>query len=317
MKRLLILGEDGSLESCNADHVRNCLNKKKRFWLDITSPEKEDFELLEKDLKIPGPRIDEIKSEQSLPKLRRALGLSFLSWYAIDLKEASEPMRFECVLDDRFLVTVHKNKIPLLDKVFEMMEKEKAQTAEGSERVLYELLDGAVDEYFLMVDSFSDEVNDLEDRMFEKPTNKDVKRLFVLKRHMLELRRVAAPEREVINSILRREQTFVSADVITYYDDLYDHLVRIIDLVDTLRDVASGAMQIYQATISNSLNAIMKQLTIIATIVMPLTLITGVYGMNFRYMPELYWRYGYFIILGVMFLLGAGMLFWVWRRKWL
>lgn len=317
MKRLLILDKGQPLVGCGGDDVRGCIEKKSRFWLDIESPEDADFEILERDLKMPGPRIDEIQSGQSLPKLRTADGLSFLSWYAIDLKEVARPSRFECVLNDKFLVTVHPGRIELIDKIFKTMESDKAQAAKGPERVLYELVDAAVDEYFLLVDSFSDEIDDLEDKMFAEPTSKDVKRLFALKRHMLELRRVTAPEREVINSILRREETFVSAENIAYYDDLYDHLVRIIDLVDTLRDVASGAMQIYQATISNNLNSIMKTLTIIATIAMPLTVIAGIYGMNFRNMPELHWRFGYFYILGLMFAITAVMIYWFWHRKWL
>jgi magnesium transporter len=317
MKQLLIFETGSKPVASSIEDVKNCLETKKTFWLDISAPEKADFAFLKEVLKIPGPQMEEIRTGQSLPKLKRAAGLTFLSWYSIDPGVTSPPERFECVICDRFLLTVHHQKMELMDKVLSLMAGDPDLAAEGPERVLYELMDAAVDDYFLIVDGFSDEVDELEDVMFNEPTSKDVKRLFTLKRKMLELRKIAAPEREVVNSVLRREQSFVSAENIGYYEDLYDHLVRIIDLIDTLHDVASGAMQIYQATISNNLNSIMKTLTIIATIAMPLSVIAGIYGMNFKYMPELYWHYGYFYILGLMILITGGMLYWFWRRKWL
>ncbi|MFZ3062404.1 MAG: magnesium/cobalt transporter CorA [Actinomycetota bacterium] len=317
MKRLLVFDPKvGLVESPRIEEIPSYLKKGNTVWLDIVEPDQADYELAVDIFKVHALAIDEIKGGFTLPKIINFPKSSFVIWHSMDMT-GKVLSRLYFVLSSNYLVTFHKGRVKELDSVFASCSHDPTLFERGTGMIIYTVLDNIVDNYFLLVDRLSDEQDALEDKMFGDPTPAEVRKLFSLKREMLTLRKIAAPEREVVNAILRRDLPYIRPETTAYYEDLYDHLVRIIDSVDTLRDMVSGAMEIYLATISNKLNIIMKTLTIIATIMMPLTVIVGIYGMNFRYMPELETRSGYFVVLGVMVLIAAGMLLWFWRRKWL
>lgn len=307
----------GLLKSPPIDKIPSYLKEDKVFWLDIIDPEEEDYNFLTEVLKVHPLAIDEIEGDYSLPKIINFPDSSFILWCSIDGEKRGELSRLYLVFSTNYLVSVHRGYVKVLDQVFSVCSRDATLFQQGTGMIVYTILDTTVDNYFLLIDRLSDEVDALEDEMFGEPTPAQVRKLFSLKREMLTLRKISAPEREIVNAILRRDLPFIQPAVEAYYEDLYDHLVRIIDLIDTLREIISGAMEIYLSTISNRLNVIMKTLTIIATIMMPLTLIVGIYGMNFRFMPELEWRYSYFVVLGVMVLIALGMLYWFRRQKWL
>lgn len=317
MKRLLVFDpKAGLVGSPKIEEIPSYLKKGNTVWLDIVEPDQVDYELAVDIFKVHALAIDEIKGGFTLPKIINFPESSFVIWYSMDMM-GKVLSRLYFVLSSNYLVTFHKGRVKELDSVFASCSHDATLFERGTGMIIYTVLDNIVDNYFLLVDRLSDEQDALEDKMFEDPTPAEVRKLFSLKREMLTLRKITAPEREVVNAILRRDLPYIRPEMEAYYEDLYDHLVRIIDLVDTLRDMVSGAMEIYLSTISNKLNIIMKTLTIIATIILPLSLIVGIYGMNFRYMPELETRSGYFVVLGVMVLIAAGMLYWFWRRKWL
>ena len=249
-------------------------------WTIIDRPGEEDYEYLRAKFDISPLTLGALKDTKAFPRLLTGDKVSFLSWYYLAPTDGKTPMRFACLFGPDFLVTVQNGPAAPIDEIAAAAETQPDIMGNGLGVLLYNILDAATDEYFLDVDSLSDTVDDMEDRMLDKPTSQEVKTLFALKRRMLQLRRIVAPEREVINSLLRRNLPYVEQGSRIYMEDLLDHCIRVVDLIDTLRDVTSGAMQIYQATISNNLNAVMKQLTIIATIMMPLTLISGIFGMN-------------------------------------
>jgi magnesium transporter len=285
-------------------------------WLDINAPGDADLEFLTKSFHLAPLARHEITAPRSLPKLVSGTQSSFCAWYSLGKSGAGAPVRFTCLFGPGWLVTLHSEPPVAVEETRAAALSQPAVMGEGLGILLYNLLDAAVDGYFLAVDALSDRVDALEDTMFDRPKPSDVRTLFGLKRQMLELRKAAAPEREVVNSLLRREVGYLEKESQPYFDDLYDHMVRVIDLIDTLRDVTSGAMQIYQATISNNLNAIMKQLTIIATIMMPLTLITGIFGMNLAF-PGKEGAPGFWIVMGSMLVIVAGMLAWFRTRDWI
>ncbi len=285
-------------------------------WLDIESPAEADFLTLTERFKLQPLTMKQIKNTIGVPKIITGAELSYICWYGPENGASGQNKRFSCVFGESLLITIRDGRVPAIDRNLEVITEEPEILGRGIGVLLYNIFDAAVDDYFLIVDSLSDRVDKIEDAMFAHPGAEDVRNLFDLKRQMVDLRRIIEPEREVVNSLLRRELSFMQSNNEVYFQDLYDHLVRIIDLIDTLRDVTSGSMQIYQATISNNLNTIMKQLTIIATIMMPLTLISGIFGMNVTF-PGKETPAGFWIVMSIMVVIGAAMLVWVWKRRWI
>jgi magnesium transporter len=187
----------------------------------------------------------------------------------------------------------------------------------GADYLAYALLDAIVDNYFIVLEKFGEKVDLAEDQLIAEPTESTAKKIYGLKRDLLLLHRAIWPVRELAGALTRREPALIRDATVPYLRDVYDHVVQAIDTVEIFREILSEMIGIYLSSVSNKLNAIMKVLTIIATIFMPLTFIAGVYGMNFKYMPELEWRYGYYFIWLIMASIGVGMFFYFRRKKWM
>ena len=182
---------------------------------------------------------------------------------------------------------------------------------------MYALIDAIVDNYFIVLEKIGERVEDLEEVLINDPNPETLQMIHNLKRELIYLRKSVWPLREVISSLERGDSKFIQEKSAVFLRDVYDHTVQVIDTTETLRDIVSGMLDVYLSSISNRMNEVMKLLTIIATIFIPLTFIAGIYGMNFQYMPELGMHWGYFITLGVMFGIFVGMVIWFKRRKYL
>lgn len=187
----------------------------------------------------------------------------------------------------------------------------------GADFLAYSLLDVIVDNYFILLERFGDRIESLEEELIDKPTPKTINTIYRLKREMIFLRRSVWPLREVINGLQRGESTLITPSTQIYLRDVYDHTVHVIDTMETLRDVLSGMIDIYLSSISYRMNEVMKVLTIVSTVFIPLTFIVGVYGMNFEYLPEFKWRWAYPALWVIMLGIAIGMLVYFKRKKWL
>ena len=187
----------------------------------------------------------------------------------------------------------------------------------GADYLAYCLVDAIVDNYFIVLETLGEKIESLEEELVNYPTPEILRTICTMKRDMILLRRSVWPLREVINELERGESSLIKESTEIYLKDVYDHTIHVIDTLETFRDMVSGMLEIYLSSISNRLNAVMKVLTIIATIFMPLTFIVGLYGMNFKYMPELPWRWGYPAVLLVMAAVGVSMIVYFRRKKWL
>jgi len=187
----------------------------------------------------------------------------------------------------------------------------------GADYLAYSLIDSIIDRYFIILEKLGEKVEDLQDELIARPTSETLQALHELKREMLLLRKSVWPLREVINSLERGDSPLIKEPTRVYLRDVYDHTIQVIDTIETFRDMLSGMLDIYLSSISNKTNEVMKVLTIIATIFMPLTFLAGVYGMNFKFMPELERQWGYPVILLIMLVVGLAMVFYFKRKKWL
>lgn len=187
----------------------------------------------------------------------------------------------------------------------------------GADYLAYSLIDAVVDNYFVILEKMGERIEELEDELLTGPTTDTLHEIHELKREMIFLRKAVWPLREVI-SALQRDETFLVGDPTrVYLRDVYDHTIQVIDAIETSRDMLAGMLDIYLSSISNRMNEVMKFLTVIGTIFIPLTFIAGVYGMNFEFMPELKWRWGYFSVWAVMAAIGMFMLLYFKRKRWL
>lgn len=193
----------------------------------------------------------------------------------------------------------------------------------GADYLAYALIDAAIDAFFPVLESYGEQVDELETAVIGQPDFTHITRIHDLKRDLLTARRAIWPQREMINALIRDESPFVSPQTRLYFRDCYDHTIQLIDMIETYREIASGLVDVQLSSVSNRMNEIIKVLTIIATIFIPLTFVAGIYGMNFDpaaspwNMPELKWRYGYPVALLFMALVAAGLVGWFWRKGWI
>lgn len=187
----------------------------------------------------------------------------------------------------------------------------------GADFLAYSLLDALVDSYFIILERLGEKIELLEDELLSEPSTSTVGTIQHLRREMIFLRKAVWPLREVVSGLQRGESQLVSQPTGIYLRDVYDHTIHVIDTVETLRDMLSGMMDIYLSSISYKMNEVMKLLTVISTVFIPLTFMVGVYGMNFEYLPELKWHWAYPVLWGIMLGIAISMLIYFWRKKWL
>jgi magnesium transporter len=228
----------------------------------------------------------------------------------------SEQISF--ILGDRYLLSIQEeSESDCFTQVRDRILAAKGNIRKmGADYLLYALVDAIIDGFFPVLEEYGEQLELLEDEVVANPSRYTLERIHRMKRELLTLRRAIWPQRDAINSLIRDESDLISHEVRIYLRDCYDHTVQVLDMVETYREVASSLMDIYLSSVSNKMNEIMKFLTVMSSIFIPLTFIAGVYGMNFENMPELHTRSGYFVCVGVMAIVAIVLLTLFWRRGW-
>jgi magnesium transporter len=232
-------------------------------------------------------------------------------------EEGLELEQISFFLAGNYVLTLQQFHGDSFDAVRERIRRGKGQIRKmGSDYLAYALIDALVDEFFPVLETYGERIEALEDALVLNPTAETLHEIHQVKRDLLLLRRTAWPERDLINSLLHEESDIIRPEVQVFLRDCYDHTIQVIDMIETYRDLAAGLLDVYLSSASNRLNEVMKVLTIISTIFIPLNFIAGLYGMNFTHMPELNEPWGYPAILAVMFVLGVSMVLYFKRKKW-
>jgi magnesium transporter len=264
--------------------------------------------------------LEDILNTEHRPKFDVQDGLIFLTLKAFSLsanrKIQSEQASF--VLGKGFLVSFQESNHSWFDPVkFRLNNSIGKIRHRGLDFILYSLIDVIVDQYYAVAEEISDQLEELEEMIFENPSRELLEKIRLIKKEIITIRKALTPLLEAISKLNRDEPDLIEPEVRRYYDDVYDHIVQIIDYIDTYRELSTELKESYLSNLTLRMNQVMKLLTIITTIFIPLTFIAGIYGMNFENMPELYWQYGYFCILAIMFIIMAGMLIYFRRKKWI
>ena len=228
------------------------------------------------------------------------------------------PEQISIILGNNFILSFAERQTALFEPIRERLRSNKGRIRRaGADNLAHAIMDNVVDNYFFVLEELEERIEYLEDDLVAQAAPINLQAIHTLKRELILLRKSLWPLREAISALERSESALITGSTHIYFKDIFDHVIAIIDTVETFRDMLSGMLDIYLSKVSNRLNEVMKVLTIIATIFMPLTFLAGVYGMNFKYMPELEWRFGYFGLLGVMLFIAILMLIYFKKKKWL
>lgn len=233
------------------------------------------------------------------------------------MEDTIEYEQLTFILKGNVLVTFQEKTGDVFNSVRNRIKEAKGSVRKkGADYLLYALLDLVVDHYFTILDSFGEKLEDLETELLNNPDKSTLNKLHGLRRETLLLRRTIYPLREMVGKFEKLEEPIINSDIRVFIRDLYDHTVKVIENIEVLRDMTTGLLDLYMNSASYKMNEIMKVLTIMSAIFIPLTFIAGVYGMNFSNMPELHFKNGYFIVLGVMLAVFIGMVIFLKRKKW-
>lgn len=238
--------------------------------------------------------------------------------YSEDGDDKIEAEQVSIVLGKNYVLTFQEGPGDVFDAVRNRLRNNKGRVRKmGADYLAYSLIDAIVDNYFALLETMGEKIENLEHEVVTSPDKGTLNQIYSLKREMIFLRRSVWPLRKVISNLERGESALFSKTTLLYLRDVYDHIIRVIDTVEAYRDAAAGMIDLYLSSLSNRMNDVMKVLTIIATIFIPLTFITGVCGMNFDFMPELHWRGAYFVVWTLMLAVAALMILYFRRKKWL
>jgi magnesium transporter len=291
-------------------------------WVDMLDIDDSDIDFLTSVFNLHPLTVEDFIMPNARPKIEKFDNYFFLIMFSLEqtLSNGSASVQtpeLDCVLGKNFLITFHNCPLTSIEVCKDRGRKQSPIMMHGADMLLYSILDSCIESYFPVVQKFDNFVDEMSDELFKEPNQETLKKIYYLKNEIMHLRRTIGPQADIISSIARGDFAFISPENIIYFRSLYDNLVRLSDLVGTSRDVITGAMEAYTSIVSNRLNEVMKTLTIIATIMMPLTLVASIYGMNFKHMPELNSKFGYPTVIVIMITITMVMLTYFKRRKWL
>ena len=292
------------------------------IWVDMESPTEVDEQVLLDVFKFHPLTVEDCRENRHYPKIEEFDNYIYFIIHGVTADIS--PDRFNTIELDGFLgrnyvITYHHAMFRSINNVKQLLRQTPLVCQRGSAFLLHQILDQVVDFYAPVLDDFDDRINRLEQDIFalRRPNNQILSEIMALKRSVLRLRRISVKQMDIFYRMSRGEFELIPHEMRPFYRDVYDHLVRVVDLSESYRDLISGSLEAYLSVVSNRLNEIMKVLTIFSAIMLPLTFIAGVYRINFDNMPELHSRYGYFAVLVIMILVAVGMLLFFVRRGWI
>lgn len=264
--------------------------------------------------------LEDIVNTNQRPKLEEGKENIFIVFKMLEYDGQSKSVNVEqisLVLGKNYVLSFQENVGDIFDSVRTRLRNPDSRIRKyGSDYLVYALMDKVIDNYFLIMEQIGEEVENLENKSEKIQNTKFVQQISQLKREIMILRRTIWPLREVINDLLRSEVKEIKPETLLFYRDLYDHTVQVMDAIETYRDSLTSALDVNFSLVNLKMNDVIKVLTIISTIFIPLTFIVGVYGMNFHYIPELEWHYGYFLVMLLMFAVAIGMIYYFKKKKW-
>jgi magnesium transporter len=317
--------DEAQFQEKEAKTVEECFpfkNKPTVTWINIDGIHQVDIiEKIGNHFNIHPLVSEDIVNTGQRPKMEDFVSYIFVilkTLYYDEKINETKAEQISLVLGSNFVISFQENEGDVFDPIRERIRSDRGRIRKmGADYLAYALIDTIVDNYFIVLEKLGEKIEDIEDELVTNPTPETLQTIHSLKREMIFLRKSVWPLREVVSRLERWESPLIDKSLNIYLRDVYDHTIQVIDSIETFRDMLSGLLDIYLSSVSNRMNEIMKVLTIIATIAIPLTVITGIYGMNFQFMPELQWQWSYHLVLLAMLTLAILMMIYFRRKKWI
>lgn len=289
--------------------------KIKWFWVDFNSPTDEETKLLETHFHFHPLAIEDCLHLLQRPKLDHYEDHNFFVLHAINQKTL-QAEEIDLFIGRNFVVSFHLLKSIEVDDAWSRLIEHKNLSEKGHIYAAYTIMDKLVDNYFPSLYQIEDQLNEIESNVNNESIEKLMEAVFDIRSNLIKLRKTVLPMRDLLYQLINSEKIDGVKEQLVYFTDIYDHLLKLSEMIESNREMTADMRDSYISINSNRMNTIMKTLTVMTSIFIPLTFIASIYGMNFEYMPELTWRWGYFGVLGVLLAVGSIMLFGLWRKGW-
>jgi magnesium transporter len=292
--------------------------RRKRIWIDLQQPTENDLELLQTKLKLHPTTIEDLKSHNSRTKVEE-----FPNYLSIVLHDVTKkngeivPFEVDIIVGKNFVITAYDGNIPEFEDVKKKRRKFSKLMFEGTDALLHFFMDTIMNHYVPIIDYVEDKIDDLEAVVTKTADRKMLNRIIEMRSKIVTLRKIIHPMREKIEHLSRGQYRFIREDKLPYFRDLYDDTVRVSESIDNERESITAVYDLYMSTISYNTNEVMKVLSIAATIMLPLTFITGLFGMNFQYIPGLHDLYGFWVTIGIMVIMVIMLIAFFKKEKWI
>ncbi|MFT9848798.1 magnesium/cobalt transporter CorA [Aneurinibacillus sp. REN35] len=304
----LELLEDIPIEQLSSPHIL-------WYWVDFHAPTPEEGRVLDVYFHFHPLAIEDCFHFLQRPKLDYYDGYNFFVLHALN-QDTLEAEEVDMFVGNNYIVTFHNTSLREIKEVWERVRSDQNVWTEGSSYIAYMVIDKLVDYYFPAIYEIEDSLNELDSTMKEGLSRRLMDEVFEIRGDLIKLRRVISSMRDLLYRILNSERLREFKESRVYFADVHDHLLRLSEIVDASRDITADMRDSYTSLSSHRMNSIMMILTIISSVFIPLTFIAGVYGMNFDYMPELHWKYGYFLVWGIMLTVAGSLFWWFYRKGW-
>ena len=306
-------------EGLSAEHLCRSLQAGKVNWINLDGLYNQDIiDTISRHFKLHSLLIEDVVSDQrpKVEEFKDYLYFTMKMLYRIkDVAIDYEQISF--VLGKDYLITFQEKEGDLFEGFRERIRLDQGRVRKReADYLMYRLIDIVVDNYYNILDHVGDRIDDMEEVVYENPTTQSFNKIQAVKKELIFLRKALYPLRDALGKIVKEEFEYINEENLPFFSDVYDHVVHLIDSLDAYQDLTSNLLDIHMNAMNNRMNEVMKVLTVISTIFIPLTFIVGVYGMNFQYMPGLDWEYGYVTMWGVMLLVVFGMIVFFKYKKW-
>jgi magnesium transporter len=316
-------GSDTVEEGFTVEQIPDLIkNENIVLWFDMESPSEADDRILLNIFHFHPLTVEDCRANRHHPKMEEFPDYIYFIIHAV--RADASPERFNTIeldgyLGRNYVVTYHHESFPSINKVKQSIRSSPVTCQRGAAFLLHHIIDSIVDDYLPVMDDFDDRINALEDNIFsiKRPSDEILQEILDLKKSVLRLRRISAKQLEILYRMSHGQFQLIPQPLLPFFRDIYDHMLRVTDLAESYRDLIGSSLEAYLSVVSNRLNEIMKVLTIFSAIMLPLTFIAGVYGMNFENMPELHSRYGYYATWGIMIGVATVMILLFWKRGWI
>lgn len=293
----------------------DCVN-----WISITSLEHQEIiEVLDKKFNISPMVIEDIKNINLLPKVEEYKDYLFtiLEDVKFDKEERCETKQLSLILFKNLIISIEEGETNLFEEISRKIKDRVNILENTADSILYEVVEVVVEDYFDVLEIIGEKIDKVEDNLLFNPTNETLSEIYTLKRDLISTRKTLWLMRNAMNKIVKNDFNLIGNKALNNFREIYDNIVQLVDLTETYRDICSGMLDIYLSSIGNKTNDIMKVLTILSTIFIPLTFLAGIYGMNFKHIPEINWEYGYIGFWIVSVIITGFMIRFFKRKKWM